>query len=89
MDTNKNGKIDYTEFIAATLNKKNDFQKKKLYEAFKMLDKNNNGKIGKEEIKGILRLESKDKIITDLIEKAESNQDGEINYTEFLNFMEK
>ncbi len=54
-----------------------------------MLDKNNNGKIGKEEIKGILRLESKDKIITDLIEKAESNQDGEINYTEFLNFMEK
>ena len=87
IDTDKSGKIDYTEFIAATLNKKNYLQKEKLFEAFSMLDINNKGKITKEEIKGILRLESKDKIITDLIEKADANKDGEIDYNEFLDFM--
>ena len=88
IDTNKSGKIDYTEFIAATLNKKDYLQKEKLYEAFSMLDKNNKGKISKEEIKGILGLESKDKIIMDLIGKADANKDREIDYNDFLNFME-
>ena len=87
IDTDKSGKIDYTEFIAATLNKKNYLQKEKLYEAFSMLDKNKKGKISKEEIKGLLRLESKDKIIMDLIEKADANKDGEIDYNDFLDFM--
>ena len=53
-----------------------------------MLDKNNKGKISKEEIKGILGLESKDKIIMDLIGKADANKDREIDYNDFLNFME-
>ena len=87
IDTDKSGKIDYTEFIAATLSKKNDLQKEKLKEAFSMLDKNNDGKISKEDIKGILRLESKDQIITDLMAKADTNKDGEIDYNEFLDFM--
>ena len=87
IDTNKSGKIDYTEFIAATLDKKNYLQKGKLYEAFSMLDKNNKGKISKEEIKGILKLESKDNIITDLIAKVDAKKDGEIDYKEFLDFM--
>ena len=52
-----------------------------------MLDKNNDGKISKEDIKGILRLESKDQIITDLMAKADTNKDGEIDINEFLDFM--
>ena len=87
IDTDKSGKIDYTEFIAATLSKKNDLQKEKLKGAFSMLDKNNDGKISKEEIKGILRLESKDQIITDLMAKVDTNKDGEIDYKDFLDFM--
>ena len=87
IDTDKSGKIDYTEFIAATLSKKNDLQKEKLKGAFSMLDKNNDGKISKEDIKGILRLESKDKIITDLMAKLDANKDCEIDCNDLLNFM--
>ena len=87
IDTSKNGKIEYTEFIAATLDKKNYLKKKKLKQAFEMLDRNHSGKIEKEEIKGILKLQSNDEIITELIEKVDANKDGEIDYNEFLDFM--
>ena len=52
-----------------------------------MLDRNHSGKIEKEEIKGILKLQSNDEIITELIEKVDANKDGEIDYNEFLDFM--
>ena len=88
IDTDKNNKIDYTEFLAATLEKKTYLQKERLFEAFCMMDKDNDGKITKDELKSILKLESADdKLIEDLMNKADTNKDGVIDYEEFLNFM--
>ena len=88
IDTDKNNKIDYTEFLAATLEKKTYLQEKRLFEAFCMIDKDNDGKITKNELKSVLQLESADdKLIADLMSKADTSNDGVIDYQEFLNFM--
>ena len=88
IDTDKNGKIDYTEFLAATLEQKTVLKEERLYEAFSMLDKDHNGKITKDEIMSVLKLEpSDDKFIKELIKNADKNDDGVIDYKEFLEFM--
>ncbi len=88
IDTDKNNKIDYTEFLAATLEKKTFLKEERLYEAFSMLDKDNDGKITKEELISILKLESKDdEYVSELMKNADTNKDGVIDYKEFLNLM--
>ena len=88
IDTDKSGKIDYTEFLTATLEKKYFLKEEKLYEAFSKFDKDHNGKITKEEIMKTLKLEPKDdKFVQELIQKADKNNDGVIDYKEFLEFM--
>ena len=88
IDTDKNGKIDYTEFLAATMKQNIMLKEERLFEAFSMLDKDNNGKITKDELMSVLKLEkSDDKFVMELIKKADKNDDGEIDYKEFLEFM--
>ena len=88
IDTDKNGKIDYTEFIASVLQKRIFLKEERLYEAFSMMDKEHSGKIGKEELMSVLKMEpSDDKYIAELIKNADLNGDGVIDYKEFLEFM--
>ena len=88
IDTDKNGKIEYTEFVAACLDKKNLLTEERLYEAFTKLDIDHNGKITKNELMSVLKLEANnDKFVTELIKKADKNDDGVIDYKEFLEFM--
>ena len=54
IDADKSGSINYTEFIAATMNQSVYLKEEKLYQAFKMFDKNNDGFISPEEIKAVL-----------------------------------
>ena len=87
IETDKNGKIDYTAFIASIL-KKNFLKEERLYEAFSMLDKKGNEKITKDEIMSVLKMEpSEDKYISELIKNVDLNGDGVIDYKEFLSFM--
>ena len=88
IDVDKNGKIDYTEFLASALKKQIFLKKERLYDAFSMLDKEGNGKITKNELMNVLKIEpSGDKYIEELIKYADSNGDGVIDYKEFLEFM--
>jgi len=54
IDMDGNGKIDYTEFLAATIQKSIYMKQEKLYMAFKMFDIDNSGKISPEELYEIL-----------------------------------
>ena len=88
IDTHKNGKIDYSEFIAACLQKNIILKEENLLEAFSMLDKDNTGKISKSALMSVLKLQSKDdSYVNELIKNADKNQDGFIDYKEFLEFM--
>ena len=88
IDTDKNGKIDYTEFLASVLKRKIYLKEERLYEAFSMLDKEGNGKITKGELMSILKAESSnDNYFAELIKNADLNEDGVIDYKEFLEFM--
>lgn len=47
IDTDKNGKINYTEFISSCLENSVVLKEENLKAAFKLLDKDGNGKIEK------------------------------------------
>ena len=89
MDTDKSGMIDYTEFLASTMQKKIAFREDKLADAFKAFDKDNSGKISVKEIHTVLNLSEKDdkEQIRQIVEKYDINHDGEIDQDEFINMM--
>ena len=88
IDVDQNGKIDYTEFLAATIQKVNYYRNERLWEAFCMYDKDNNGHITKEELIKALKAEkSQEKEIEQYIKAVDKNGDGQIDYKEFLTLM--
>lgn len=54
LDADKNGSINYTEFIAATMNQSIYLKEEKLFQTFKMFDKNGDGFISADEIKAVM-----------------------------------
>ena len=63
-------------------------KEQRLFEVFKAIDKDNSGKISKEEIMKLLKMEDdNDKRITKIIEEIDKDRDGEIDYNEFLDMM--
>jgi Ca2+-binding EF-hand superfamily protein len=59
MDLNGNGKIEYSEWLVATLNIENEFFKSKLYQAFEYFDKLKKGIISLENFKEVMGDNSK------------------------------
>ena len=51
VDTDNSGKIDYTEFLSVTMEKNIYLREEKLYAAFKLFDKNDDGVISASELK--------------------------------------
>ena len=54
IDTDGSGEIDYTEFLAATMEKSIYMKEEKLFMAFKMFDLDGSGKISADELKKVL-----------------------------------
>ena len=93
IDTDKNGKIDYTEFIASCLQEKIFLNKERLNEAFSIFDKDNNGAITKDEIMRVLKINNEQnkeiEEIEEIIKSIDKNGDGVIDMKEFDDFMNK
>ena len=90
IDTDKNGKIDYTEFLTSCLQQKNLINQERLDEAFSIFDKDNNGLITKDEIMNVLQIKNgENKEIEDIIRDVDKNGDGVIDIEEFYEFMNK
>ena len=88
IDLDQNGKIDYTEFLAATLNKSNYGKNERLFEAFCRFDKDKDGVITKEELLQALKAEkSQESEVENYIKAVDKNGDGKIDYKEFLSLM--
>lgn len=90
MDTNNNGNIDYTEFIAGCMQSYVYLKENNLKHAFEYFDKDGNGTITLEELKETL---SSDDLLLDekeiemIISEIDQNDDGKIDYNEFLEMM--
>lgn len=55
IDTNQNGLVDYSEFIAACLQSYNYLKENHLRSAFSYFDQDNSGTISKEELRQVLQ----------------------------------
>ena len=87
MNTDKSGRIDYKEFIAATLDEKIYLKEQILYEVIKNVNKDGSGTITNEELKKILKLEDNnpesEAKVKEIIKKIDKNGDNQIDYNEF------
>ena len=91
IDTDKNGKINYNEFIASTLGDQLVSSKDNLKNVFSMMDKDGNGFIDQDELLGILKQHghiSSEKVLRNMKEifaTTDTNKDGKIDFDEFCN----
>jgi len=94
-DTDGSGVIDYTEFLAATLDKKVYVQEDIVWTAFKKFDLDNNGSIdikelnqviGDEEVVEAMNLKDSSQLgsLDQIFEQVDKNGDGKIDFEEFF-----
>ncbi|GAV62130.1 Pkinase domain-containing protein/EF_hand_5 domain-containing protein [Cephalotus follicularis] len=90
-DADGNGTIDYDEFITATMHLNRMDREEHLYTAFQHFDKDNSGYITTEELEQALHEygmhDGRD--IKEIISEVDADNDGRINYDEFVAMMRK
>ncbi len=93
-DTDGSGEINYTEFLAATIDSNIFLREDYLRTAFNMFDKDGSGKIDNEEVINLLQGDDLGNFVSkDAIGQAmlviDANGDGEIDFQEFMEMMKK
>mmetsp|Transcript_20465 Transcript_20465/g.32629 ORF Transcript_20465/g.32629 Transcript_20465/m.32629 type:complete len:545 (-) Transcript_20465:251-1885(-) len=92
VDADGSGLIDYTEFLAATLDRKCYLQEDVCWTAFSIFDQDGDGNITLEELKKILDNGSVDKALEgrsseEILQAVDRNGDGSIDFQEFMDMM--
>ncbi|KAK1411875.1 hypothetical protein QVD17_32703 [Tagetes erecta] len=89
-DIDNSGTIDYEEFVAATLHLNKVYKEDSIYAAFSYFDKDGSGYISLNEIQQSCKeLGMDDAQVEEIIKEADLNNDGQIDYNEFLAMMQK
>lgn len=87
VDTNGTGNIDYSEFLAATLDKQLLMQTDVCWEAFRVFDLDGDGKLSKDELAQLLRghvsTGVSDEKVKKMIAEVDASGDGCIDFDEF------
>lgn len=95
VDTDGSGAIDYTEFLAASLDRKTYLHTNLCMAAFRVFDRNGNGEISEEELEVVLgdpqcsspREGASAQSIAELLREVDQNGDGVIDFKEFQQMM--
>ncbi|GAB2300416.1 Calcium-dependent protein kinase 19 [Dionaea muscipula] len=90
-DVDKNGTIDYIEFITATMHRHRLEKEENLFKAFQFFDKDNSGFITRDELRqAMTQYQMGDEAtIDEIINDVDTDKDGRINYQEFVDMMRK
>ncbi|KAL8132151.1 hypothetical protein AgCh_007879 [Apium graveolens] len=89
-DVDNNGTIDYGEFIAATLHLNKVEKEDHLFAAFSYFDKDGSGYITQDELQQACEEFGIDNTqLDEMIKEADQNNDGRIDYNEFVAMMQK
>ena len=91
LDSNRNGFIDYTEFIAACMQSHVYVMEHNLKQAFSYFDKDASGMISKDELKECLQdeeMQLSDDVLNRMISEVDMNKDGQIDYNEYITMMQ-
>ncbi|RAL51026.1 unnamed protein product [Cuscuta campestris] len=90
-DVDGNGTIDYLEFITATMHMNRMEKEDHLYKAFEYFDKDKSGYITMEELVHALKKHNitDEKTLKEIIAEVDTDNDGRINYDEFVAMMRK
>ena len=93
-DTDKNGMIDYSEFVTAATEWQGKLTREMIETAFRAFDQDGSGTITKAELRVILGSDTaeNDDVWRDLVQEADLNQDGvvlstQIDFEEFKRLM--
>jgi len=96
VDADGSGLIDYTEFLAASIDQRLYVEEQVCWQAFNVFDKDDDGKISQDELKAVL--ESDEDLggvaggataIAKIIEDIDNNKDGMVDFEEFMSMMRK
>ncbi|MED6106193.1 Calcium-dependent protein kinase 25 [Stylosanthes scabra] len=89
-DVDKSGTIEYGEFIAATLHLNKVKREDHLVTAFSFFDKDGSGYITQDEIQQACEeFGMEDVSLDEIIREADQNNDGRIDYNEFVAMMQR
>mmetsp|Transcript_25908 Transcript_25908/g.74296 ORF Transcript_25908/g.74296 Transcript_25908/m.74296 type:complete len:548 (-) Transcript_25908:198-1841(-) len=93
LDGDGNGEVNYSEFLAASLERRLYLEESACWSAFRIFDRNNDGKISQEELAEVLTSSSVADTFGDaaarLLHEADLNADGFIDFDEFMVLMRK
>ncbi|CAH8315027.1 unnamed protein product [Eruca vesicaria subsp. sativa] len=89
-DVDNSGTIDYSEFIAATIHLNKLEREEHLVAAFQYFDKDGSGYITIDELQqACVEHSMTDVFLEDIIKEVDQNNDGKIDYGEFVEMMQK
>lgn len=89
-DFDNSGTIDYGEFIAATLHLNKVDREDHLVAAFSYFDKDGSGYITQDELQQACEeFGMEDVLLEEMIREADQNNDGQIDYSEFVAMMQR
>jgi len=92
IDSDASGVIDYTEFLAATMDRRQYLEETVCWGAFVTFDRNGDGVISKDELKQVLGEDTVNDVVGAdtiqlLMEDCDQNGDGKIDFQEFMTMM--
>ncbi|KAL8454613.1 hypothetical protein Emed_000334 [Eimeria media] len=90
VDFDKNGYIEYSEFVTVCMDKQLLLSRERLLQAFQQFDSDGSGKITNDELAKLFGITAiDDKAWHEVLAECDKNNDGEVDFDEFVEMMQK